>query len=481
MTNLRPVAYSMGLVMCGVALMLCMPALVDIVDGNTDWWHFISAALVSAFIGGVTVAASWERGPVALTLRQAFLVTIFGWIVVSVLASIPFYGLGYSLTDAVFESMSGITTTGATVFTHLDDLPLGILLWRALLQWVGGIGIIAMAVLMLPLLRVGGMQLFRIESPENADKASARAVRTIFQIFFIYVMLTTACGIIYFYLGMSAFDTITHAMTTLSTGGYSTQDMSFGWFREPALHWFAVLFMLLGSLPFYLYVRALGGDPRRLFDDEQVRCFVSFVAIASVGMAVWLYFQRDTSFLNALLLAAFNVTSVVTTTGCASDDYTMWGVGAAGLFVALSFVGGCSGSTAGAIKMYRLQIVWRIVRAYVKRLYSPNRVITLRYNGNVLADDVPHAILAFLAVFIATVALFTVILSLTGVDFVTAYSSSVTAIANVGPGVGPTVGPSGNFSSLPILAKWVLIVAMLAGRLEVLVFLVALDREFWRP
>jgi trk system potassium uptake protein TrkH len=218
-----------------------------------------------------------------------------------------------------------------------------------------------------------------------------------------------------------------------------------------------------------------------LFDDEQVRCFVSFVAIASVGMAVWLYFQRDTSFLNALLLAAFNVTSVVTTTGYASDDYTMWGVGAAGLFVALSFVGGCSGSTAGAIKMYRLQIVWRIVRAYVKRLYSPNRMITLRYKGNVLADDVPHAILAFLAVFIATVALFTVILSLTGVDFVTAYSSSVTALANVGPGVGPTVGPSGNFSSLPILAKWVLIVAMLAGRLEVLVFLVALDREFWRP
>ena len=480
MLNLRPVIFFMGLLTVVLSVAMCLPALVDVADGNADWVHFVEAALIAGFLGGVAVSACWDRQRIHLDLRQAFLITTLGWIVVSVVAAIPFVSLGHSLTDAVFETMSGITTTGSTVFSHLDSQPLGVLLWRALLQWVGGIGIIAMAILMLPVLRVGGMQLFRIESSESSEKVAASAVKTILYLFLIYVILTVACALLFYLFGMSAFDAITHSMTTLSTGGYSTHDASFAYFKQPALHWIATVFMVLGSFPFYLYARAATTRGRAMFADEQVRGLVSLLVITSVLMAFWLYFRRDIGFFDALQLTAFNVTSVVTTTGFVTQDYTTWGSGAIGVFLVLMYFGGCSGSTAGAIKIYRLQIVYRIVRVHVKRLFSPHRVMALHYNGKTVPDDVPYSILAFLTVYVATISLFTMALALMGLDLVTAYSATVTAIANVGPGLGNVVGPAGNFASLPDAAKWLLIFAMLAGRLEVLALLVVFDREFWR-
>jgi len=482
MLNVRPVVHILGWIVCATALILCLPAATDLAYGNPEWSAFLSAGIVAAFSGGVCVLATRPKGiKQNLNIRQAFLITTLGWAVVSVVAAVPFLYIGVDFTDAVFESMSAITTTGSTVLTQLDTLPPGILLWRAVLQWIGGIGIIAIAILILPLLRVGGMQLFKIESSDTSEEKLFNALQTIISVFVIYAGLTILCGALYFIFGMTPFDAVTHAMTTLSTGGYSTHDESFAFFKDMRLHWVATIFMFAGAVPFLLYIKAVRGHFQALVTDQQVRGFIAFLVISSVVMAIWLLQQRSNiGFVEALTLTSFNITSVVTTTGYASDDYTLWGPGAVGVFLVLMFVGGCSGSTSGAIKIYRHQILLELVRAHVKRLISPHRVVPLIYNGKRLPQDVPYSVLAFLAVFVATIAVFTVFLSMMGLDIVTAYSASVTAITNVGPGLGSIVGPSGNFSTLPDEAKWLLTFAMLAGRLEVLALLVAFDPDFWR-
>lgn len=480
MVSIRPVVHMMGLLACFLSALLCLPALADWVSHNKDWQPFLITAVLTGFVGAGTAMATWTRGGVRLNLRQAFLITSVGWVTVAVVAALPFLGLGISLTDAVFESMSGITTTGSTVLVGLDKMPPGILLWRAILQWMGGIGIIAMAILMLPLLKVGGMQMFKIESSDKGEKFGSSVFEMVVSLAAVYVALTAVCAGAYMFFGMTTFDAVTHAMSTLSTGGFSTHDASFAYFKEPALHWTATIFMIAGAIPFYLYVKSVRGGLRHLVTDEQVRGFLALLAATSLALAYWLITHRDIGFFEALTLTSFNITSVVTTTGFASDDYTLWGPGAVGLFLALMFIGGCSGSTSGAIKIYRHQILYLVVRAHVKRLFSPNRMITITYNGTPVPDDVPYSILAFLAVFVATIAIFTTALAFLGLDILTAYSASVTAITNVGPGLGAVVGPAGNFAPLPDAAKWILTFAMLAGRLEVLALLVAFDRDFWQ-
>jgi trk system potassium uptake protein TrkH len=480
MLNTRPVVHLMGLLACFMSLLLMVPALADVAFHDGEWRDFVFIALLTGFFGIGAAIATWSREPIRLTLKQAFLVTVLGWIVVAVLAAIPFLGHGVGFADAVFESVSGITTIGSTVLSGLDTLPPGILLWRALLQWLGGIGIIAMAILMLPLLRVGGMQLFKIESSDTSEKFSATLYGMVTQLLGIYAGLTVACGFAYYAFGMTGFDAMTHAMTTLSTGGYSTHDSSFGHFVSLALHWTATIFMISGAIPFFLYIKALLCNPRALFRDEQTRGFLALLAFVSLGLAAWLIASRGTHWFEALTMTAFHVTSVVTTTGFVSEDYTAWGTGAAGVFLALMYIGGCSGSTSGAIKIYRHQILYKLVRAHVKCLFSPNRVITLNFNGAPIPPDVPYSILAFLAVLVATIAGFTVCLCFLGLDVLTAYSATVTEITNVGPGLGNIVGPVGTFQPLPDGAKWILSLAMLAGRLEVLALLVVFDRDFWR-
>lgn len=480
MLNLRPVLHILGWISCALAMVLCIPAIADGFAGNPEWEIFLEVALTTLFVGGAVVYATRSRAATEIDIRQAFLITSLGWIVVAGFSALPFMHVGIGFSDAVFESMSAITTTGSTVLVNLDQLPPGILLWRAILQWFGGIGIIAIAILILPLLRVGGMQLFKIESSDTSEEKLFTALRTVVGLFTIYLVLTVACAVFYRIFGMSAFDAAAHAMTTLSTGGYSTHDESFGYFTDKRLHWTAVVFMVAGAVPFFLYIKTARGHLDAFTKDQQVRGFIALLVLTSIAMALWLAIERDIPFPDALTLTTFNITSVVTTTGFASDDYTAWGPGAVGMFLVLMFVGGCSGSTSGAIKIYRHQILLILVRAHVKRLFSPNRVIPLRYNGKALPADVPHSVLSFMAVFVATIAIFTVALALLGLDIVTAYSASITAITNVGPGIGDIIGPAGNFSTLPAAAKWILTFAMLAGRLEILALLVAFDPDFWR-
>ncbi len=480
MFGLRTVFHILGWVTCMIGIMLVLPAFTDLAYDNADWRIFALSSCLPLFFGTIMVIATYSPPPLRLNFRQAYLVIILGWLLVAALGAIPFLGLGIRFVDALFESMSGLTTTGSTILTGLDSLPPGMLLWRATLQWIGGIGIIAISVLIMPFLRVGGMQLFQVESSDPFQDRIGSMFKTLRLLVDVYLVLTLACALTYFFLGMSGFDAVTHAMTTLSTGGFSTHDASFAYFKNPWLHWAAGFFMICGAIPFLLYVKLSMGHVRELLRDAQVRGFLLFLAFTSLAMALWLMAQRDIGFFKALTLTFFNVVSVVTTTGFASEDYTVWGTGAVGVFLFLMFVGGCAGSTSGAIKIYRFQIMLIFLRRHIRQLFSPNRILSMRYNGRELSHDVPLSVLVFLSAFVVTVSLVTIVLSLLGLDIVTAYSASITAITNVGPGLGKIIGPSGNFQSLPDAAKGVLVFAMLAGRLEILGLLVVLEPDFWR-
>ncbi len=480
MIKFRPILLTIGALLCALAAAMLIPAAVDASMGNANWLVFFTSALITFFFGGMLVLTNWSDDRFRFGIREGFLLTTTSWLTLSLFASIPFIGLGLSVADAVFEAMSGLTTTVATVLTKLESLPRGILLWRALLQAIGGIGVIVMALVVLPFLRVGGMQLFQTESSERSEKVLPRAAEIVTATVGIYLALMLACMTLFLIFGMTPFDAVCHAMSTVSTGGFSTHDESFGFFPSAALHWTAIGFMLVGGLPFVLLIQALRGQPLALWRDAQVRGFLALLMLVTLIMTLWLLANREIEFEEALRLSAFNVVSIGTTAGFATSDYTAWGPFAVGVFFVLMFIGGCSGSTTGGIKIYRLQVAGIMTRSHLLHLMSPNRIVSLAYNNRRLPDDVPFSVIAFLAIYLATIGLFTVILAAMGLDLVTSLSSALAAVSNVGPGLGPIVGPASTFAGLPDAAKIVLAVAMLLGRLELFTVLVVLRPEFWR-
>jgi trk system potassium uptake protein TrkH len=404
------------------------------------------------------------------------------WVVVGLFAALPlaFSELKMTVADAVFESVSGITTTGATVIVGLDVAPPGILLWRAILHWLGGIGFIVMAVAILPMLRVGGMQLVRTESSDLSEKILPRAAQVAAAIGLIYLGLTVVCAILYYLAGMTIFEATAHAMATLSTGGFSTRDASIGGFASPSIEAIAIGFMILGSLPFVLYVQATNGQLRPLLTDAQVRWFVGFIVLFVVAISAWLVIVERIAPLEALRHAAFNVVSVISTTGFVSSDYALWGTFSVTALFFLMCVGGCTGSTAGGIKIFRFIVLHAIARHQIARLVRPHGVFVPTFNHRPVPEAAAIAVMAFVFMFGLSFAAFALALSMLGLDYLTAMSASVTALANVGPGLGTVIGPAGNFSTLPESAKWLLSAAMLLGRLELFTVLVLFTRTFWR-
>lgn len=480
MVDVGPVVRVIGLLLAVLAAVMLLPAAVDAAVGNSDWQSFVTSAGVTGFFAGVLILLTSGTTALRLDIPQAFLLTTSSWLVVSLFAALPLVGLGHGYTNALFEAISGLTTTGSTVLSGLDGLPPGILLWRSLLQWLGGIGLVVMAIVILPFLRIGGMQLFRTESSEQSEKVLPRAFHMVAGIAGIYLVLTIACAIAYGFVEMTAFDAINHAMATVSTGGFSTHDFSFGYFQRPLTHWIGTLFMIAGALPFLAYLKFIRGDRGALLNDPQVRALIVFFVLVIGSKAVWVAISQGMPLQQALQHTAFNVVSVVTTTGFASTDYTVWGPGAQAIFFVLMFLGGCAGSTSGAIKVYRHLIIWQLIRLKLRRLVAPHRIAPLHYGGRRVPEDVPGSVLAFVAALLGMVGIFTMLLGLMGLDLVTALTASATAITNVGPGLGPIVGPAGNFASLPDAAKWVLAFAMLVGRLEIFTVLLLFTPEFWR-
>ncbi len=481
MIQIRPIVFTLGVVLCAIAATMLLPAIVDLLDRRDSWTVFAASSALTMFIGGLMLLVAYDDKPMQTGLKEGFVLTTFSWVLVAAFSAVPFIGLGLPVADAFFESMSGLTTTGATVLIKLDELPRGILLWRSLLQGLGGLGIVVTALIVLPFLRVGGMQLFQTESSDRSEKVLPRALELVSATAGIYVALMLACTALYMMFGMSPFDAICHALTTVATAGFSTHDQSFGFFPSPWLQWICIVFMILGSLPFVVFIRMVRGEPTALWRDEQVRGFCLFLFLVCLATTLWLNSIRtDITFFDAMRIATFNVTSIVTTTGYATEDYSAWGTTAMGMFFLLMFIGGCSGSTSGGIKIYRFQVAAMLTRSHFLHLMSPNRVVTLLYNRRRLPADVPFSVVAFLAIYLTTVGVFTMILAAIGLDLVTSLSAAAASVGNVGPGLGEIVGPSGNYSNLPETAKWVLSFAMLLGRLELFTVLVLLRPEFWR-
>lgn len=460
---------------------MLLPAAADRLVGNPDWRNFLTASGATAFVGGCLVLAN--RGKVTtLTRQQGFALTTASWLLICAFGALPLVLSDYRLdyADAFFETMSGLTTTGSTVLVNLDKAPPGILLWRALLQWLGGAGIIVVAIALLPFLRIGGMQLFKMESSDISEKSLPKITQIATGIILVYVVLTALCSLIYWIGGMTGFEAVTHAMATLATGGFSTWDDSFMHWNSAFLEWTAVVFMAIGGTPFIIYLRAALGDPKTVFQDRQVRAFAGFLAVVSAMVAAWLWHRLEMPFVDAFRHAAFNVVSITTTTGFASADYTLWGAFPAVIFFLLTFVGGCTGSTAGGIKMFRWEVMAIALRNHSWRLVVPHSVRAGFYGNRKLTVDVYGAVFLYVAVYLGTVAIAAIALGAFGCDLVTAVTGAATAVGNVGPGLGDIIGPVGNFATLPDGAKWVLSFAMLVGRLELFTVLVLFSPAFWK-
>ena len=476
--------FLVGGMLLALAAAMLLPAATDLVAGDPDWRAFGASSAITAVCGGALLAGARCELSGGLSLRQSFVLTPLSYAAMALFASLPlllsgFGPLGGSFTDAFFEAMSGITTTGATVVTGLDGAPPGVLLWRALLQWMGGIGIIAVAVAILPALGVGGMQLFRTESSDRSEKVMPRVRQIAAGIGAVYLGLTLLCAAAYYLAGMSSFDAVAHALTTVSTAGFSTADASLGRWDTPAVHWVATVFMLSGSVPFVFYLRVVRGE-RVGLQDSQVRTLLGVVVAVTVALAAWLVATERYGAADAVRHAAFNVVSVITTTGFATADYGLWGGAAAGVFFGLALLGGCTGSTAGGLKIFRLEVMARMMRVQFLRLLHPRGVFPHVYGGRPLPEEVVGSVVAFFSLYFVCHGTLTTALMTLELDFLTSASAAVSMLSNVGPGLGDTIGPAGNFAAVPDAAKWLLCLAMLLGRLELFAVLILFMPRFWR-
>lgn len=481
MLDMRPVGYVIGLLVAVMGMTMIVPLLVDLAEGRGHWTVFLESGLITILGGSMIALASANGVKQGLTIQQTFLLTTGVWLMLPLFGALPFM-LGATevgFTDAVFEAMSGLTTTGATVLSGLDDLPKGLLLWRGILQWLGGIGIIVVAMVFLPELRVGGMQIFKSEAFDTFGKILPRAGQIATQIAVIYVWLTLVCVLSYLAVGMNTFDATVHALTTVSTGGFSNYDASFGTFSGNA-EYVASVFMILAALPFVRYVQLINGNPFALHRDPQIRGFLMTVAVLVVVVFITLQRVFPHHWEQSLREALFNITSVISGTGYSSVDYMTWGAFPVALFFFIGLIGGCAGSTACSIKIFRYQLLFASIRAQLRRIRSPHGIFTPRYDGRPIGQDVLSSVMSFFMFFVVTLGLVSVALSMTGLDFITSVSGAAAALANIGPGLGDIIGPSGNFGSLNDTAKWILTAAMLIGRLELMAVYVILTAKFWR-
>ncbi|WP_170604300.1 TrkH family potassium uptake protein [Ruegeria arenilitoris] len=481
MMDFRPVGYVIGLLVAILGATMLLPMLADLIEGRGEWHVFFESAVIT-MLTGVILAVSCSNGVgEGLTIRQTFLLTTGVWVALPVFGAIPFlFGeTEFRFVDAYFEAMSGLTTTGSTVISGLENMPRGLLLWRGLLQWLGGIGIIVVAMVFLPELRVGGMQIFRSEGFETMGKILPRAQEIAGQISMIYVSLTVVCALVYAGLGMNFFDATVHAMTTIATGGFSNYDSSFAVFSG-ATEYAAAIFMILAALPFVRYVQLANGHTTSLFEDSQVRGFLVTVFALVLIMTVFLTSVFPHHWEQALRESLFNITSIISGTGYASVDYMGWGSFPVMLFFLIGLIGGCAGSTACSIKIFRYQLLFASIKTQINRIRTPHGVFMPTYDGRPISRDVLTSVMSFFMFFVLSLGVLSWALALTGLDFITSVSGAATALANVGPGLGDQIGPAGNFAGLNDTAKWLLTIGMLVGRLELLAVYAIFTVQFWR-
>jgi trk system potassium uptake protein TrkH len=478
--DIRPVLFINGFVLLILATAMGIPLVVDLATDHSEWQAFAFSAMASGFFGLVLISANRTVDSPELRIRQAFLVTVGIWLSAGLFGALPFYfgSLRLSPIDAVFETVSGITTTGATVITGLDMVPKSILLWRALLQWLGGIGIIVTSVALLPVLRIGGMQLFRMESSDKTDKVKARISQVTIGIFRVYTFFTLLLIIAFAMSGMTPLESVCHAMSSLSTGGFSTSDQSLGHFNDAA-QWVCVLGMVAGGITFTQFITPWKRGRWSILEDSQTRWYLAMIVAFSLLMTFWNWAMRDVNAYDAFRQSVFNVTSVITTSGFHSSNYDAWGGFAQVAFFAMMFIGGCTGSTAGGIKLFRYEVLFAVTGVQIRRLLHPNGIFVIDFNQLQLSDAVVRSVLGFMMLYFFSFTLLSLALTVVGLDVTSALSGAASAMANVGPGLGHLIGPGSNYSELPDEAKCLLTFGMLAGRLELATVLILFSKTFW--
>ncbi len=481
MATNKTVFFLIGILLVVLGSSMLAPYAIQVIL-NEKSHSFISASFVTIFIGVLFILANLEK-EFKLNLRQTFLFSSLAWVMVAAFGSLPFLlsTQNFTLSEAFFESMSGITTTGATIISDLDNSPKSILLWRAIMQWLGGIGIVVMAITILPLLKVGGMQLFKMEGPDSTEKILPRTIEVATIIISTYIVLTFICGLFYWIFGMTVFDSVSHAMTTIATGGFSTHNDSIGFFKNSNIEIVASIFIILGSIPFISYLKFAQGNKKIFFQDVQIKGLIYLLAISIFIMFFYLILiNYESSLLDKIRISSFNVISILSGTGYVTDDFSLWGKFSLIFFLLLMFIGGCAGSTACGIKIFRLQMLLIFLKNQIKKLVSPNSVIITKYNNQKISDSFINSVIIFIFTFLFIFLIIAMLLSISGLDLITSISGAASSISNVGPGLGDIIGPNGNYRDIPDLSKWILSAGMLLGRLELFAVLVLFFPSFWR-
>ena len=480
MSNYKTVFFTLGILQIILGISMFIPIIAQFIYSEIDS-SFFGASIVTIIFGSLFFLSNLDHDK-KLNLQQAFLLTALSWLSIAIFGSLPFIfsTMELSITDAFFESMSGITTTGSTILTDLDNTPKAILLWRAILQWLGGIGIILMAITLMPIMNIGGMQLFKISSQDTAEKILPKSKEISVRLVFIYSSLTLICAVFYKIFGMNYFDSLTHSMTTIATGGFSNYNDSIGHFNSTLIEMNAVIFIILGSIPFISYIKYLNGDKSIFYKDAQISFFIKTIIVSIIIIYIFLFFKNYESETFLIRQVIFNVVSILTGTGYVTTNYSEWGNFSLIFFIVLMFIGGCAGSTACGLKIFRIHILYKFFVMQLKKYIYPRGIFVLKYSDNVLNEKFISSIISFVFLYIIIFFVITTLLSISGLDFVTAVSGAATSISNVGPGLGNLIGPNGNFSLLPDFSKWVLSAGMILGRLELFAIIVLFIPSFWR-
>ena len=478
MSNYKTVFFTLGILQIILGIFMLIPVITQFFYSEIDS-SFFGASIVTIIFGILFFLSNIDHNK-KLNLQQAFLLTTLSWLSIAIFGSLPFIfsDMEFSFTDAFFESMSGITTTGSTIISDLEIIPKGILFWRAILQWLGGIGIIVMAITLMPIMNVGGMQLFKISNTDSSEKILPKSKEIAMRLIYIYTGLTVLCAISYKILGMNIFDSLIHSMTTIATGGFSNYNESIGFFDSFLIEISAMVFIILGSIPFISYIKFLSGNKKIFFSDNQIKSFLKIIFFSIIILSIYLLII-DTPELSIRSIF-FNVISILTGTGYVNAQFDNWGGFPIVLFLVLMFIGGCAGSTTCGIKIFRIQILYSFVLNQLKKVIYPKGVFILKYDQNPVDTKFIASIISFIYLYFIIFFIIAALLSLTGLDLITSLSGAATSISNVGPGLGSIIGPNGNFSSLPDISKWILSLGMILGRLELFAILVLFLPSFWR-
>jgi len=480
MPNYKTVFFTLGMLQIILGIFMIIPIIIQNVYGEFDS-SFVIASITTLVFGVLFVISNLDYDK-KINLHQAFLLTSLSWITIAIFGALPlfFSKLNLSFTDAFFESMSGITTTGSTIITNLENAPKSILLWRALLQWLGGIGIIVMAITLMPIMNVGGMLLFKVLNTDSTNEILPSSKEISIKLIFIYTILTLLCAFSYKAFGMNVFDSLTHSMTTLATGGFSNYNDSIGYFNNNKIEWTAILFIILGSIPFIAYVKFISGNKKIFLSDTQIKTFIKLIVFSIMILFCYLLIKDNNFSLSNIRSISFNVVSILTGTGYVTQEFDKWGSFPLFYFLILMFIGGCAGSTTCGVKIFRVQILYKFILNQLKKVIYPRGIFVIKYENNNVNDKFLASIISFIYLYIIIFFTLTALLSITGLDFVTSISGAATSISNVGPGLGTIIGPNGNFSELPDISKWILSAGMILGRLELFAILVLFLPSFWK-